>query len=70
MMLLSAVGSDEGVHYKSNADYVMYASMPGADAVPMASALSESIISLPLHLRLQIADVDRVTAAVREGVAR
>jgi dTDP-4-amino-4,6-dideoxygalactose transaminase len=53
-----------GVHYRDNAAYPMYATARGA--CPRARDASERVISLPLHLRLTRADVDRVSTALRD----
>lgn len=51
-----------GVHYRDNTHYRMFSYADGT--CPAARLASEEIISLPLHLRLTDADVDRVIAAV------
>jgi dTDP-4-amino-4,6-dideoxygalactose transaminase len=56
-----------GVHYWDNTLYPMYASA-GSDC-PRARRASESLISLPLHLRLTDAAVDRVAGTLRRIVA-
>jgi dTDP-4-amino-4,6-dideoxygalactose transaminase len=60
-----------GVHYRDNTLYNMYRSAHGT--CPNAALASDRLISLPLHLRLTRADVERVShelkAAVREQVA-
>ncbi|EGJ49364.1 DegT/DnrJ/EryC1/StrS family aminotransferase [Desulfocurvibacter africanus] len=55
-----------GVHYRDNTEYRMY----GYDAAtcPNARRLSESILSLPMHLRLGHADVKQVTEVVLKYV--
>lgn len=52
---LNERGIFPGVHYRDNSEYGIYA--PYAADVPEASAASESIISLPLHLSLSDDDV-------------
>ena len=47
-----------GVHYRDNTEYAMYAHARGT--CPRAHAASAEILSLPLHLRLTRADVDKV----------
>ncbi len=56
-----------GVHYRDNTEYRMYAFARGT--CPNATAASEEIISLPLHLGLNKADVDRVSDLILEHVA-
>ncbi len=52
-----------GVHYRDNTLYRMYAGAAGS--CPKARHASERLISLPLHLRLSEADVDRVATTLR-----
>jgi dTDP-4-amino-4,6-dideoxygalactose transaminase len=54
-----------GVHYQDNSRYRMYADQP-----PCARArrASERVISLPMHLRLERTDVQRICEALREIV--
>jgi len=56
-----------GVHYRDNTLYRMYAS--AEVSCPNARRASERLISLPLHLRLSEADVDRVASTLRRVVA-
>jgi len=56
-----------GVHYRDNTHYRMYADQAGR--CPRTRHASESIISLPLHLRLTDRDVERVAAELAEAVA-
>jgi dTDP-4-amino-4,6-dideoxygalactose transaminase len=51
-----------GVHYRDNTDYAVYAF--GKGHCPQAQLASQQLISLPLHLRLSVADVDRVCDAI------
>jgi dTDP-4-amino-4,6-dideoxygalactose transaminase len=51
-----------GVHYRSNQDYPMYRNLPGP--CPRALAASQRVISLPMHLRMSEADVQRVATAL------
>lgn len=67
MQGLNARGIFPGVHYRDNTEYAMFAY--GRGTCPNAHRASDEIISLPLHLRLTDADVDRVVAAVIESVA-
>lgn len=53
-----------GVHYQNNMTYRMY-SESGA-ICPRARTASDRLISLPLHLRMETEDVDRVAHAVRK----
>ena len=57
-----------GVHYRDNTLYRMFAY--GDGTCPRARLASDEIISLPLHLRLTDADVDRVIAAVVQHAAK
>ena len=65
MVALNAGGIYPGVHYRDNTLYRMYAEAEGT--CPRARRASESVISLPLHLRLKDADVRRVAAALAEA---
>ena len=56
-----------GVHYRDNALYAMYADQPPC---PRARRASERLISLPLHVRLDRADVMRVAETLSAIVAR
>lgn len=67
MVRLNENGIFPGVHYRDNTLYPMYAS--GAGTCPRARNASEHLISLPLHLRLAEADVDRVASTLREVVS-
>jgi dTDP-4-amino-4,6-dideoxygalactose transaminase len=67
MVRLNENGIFPGVHYRDNTLYPMYAS--GAGTCPRARHASEHLISLPLHLRLGEADVDRVASTLREVVS-
>jgi dTDP-4-amino-4,6-dideoxygalactose transaminase len=51
-----------GVHYQLNTDYPMYQYAKGS--CPRAEQAAARLISLPLHLRLSEADVERVAAAL------
>ena len=64
---LNARGIYPGVHYRDNTLYRMYKDAPGP--CPRARRASESVISLPLHLRLSQGEVRRVALALREVVA-
>ncbi len=67
MELLNQSGIFPGVHYRDNTLYRMFAY--GDGTCPHARLASDEIISLPLHLRLTDADVDRVVAAVVQHAA-
>jgi dTDP-4-amino-4,6-dideoxygalactose transaminase len=56
-----------GVHYRDNTEYPMYAK--DAHPCPRARSASDRIVSLPLHLNLGEAEVERVSDAVKEFVA-
>ena len=51
-----------GVHYRDNTEYPMYEYASGS--CPRARKVSNSVISLPLHLRLQRSDVLRIVECV------
>ena len=51
-----------GVHYRDNTMYAMYADQP---ACPRARRASDRVISLPMHMQLERADVDRVCETLR-----
>ena len=55
-----------GVHYRDNTMYAMYAGQP---ACPRARTASDRVISLPMHLQLERADVVRVCDTLRQLVA-
>jgi dTDP-4-amino-4,6-dideoxygalactose transaminase len=65
MVALNAAGIYPGVHYRDNALYPMYADQPPC---PNARRASERVISLPMHLQLDRADVDRVCEALGRSV--
>ena len=60
MVKLNGAGIYPGVHYRDNTAYRMYADAAGT--CPRAHRASDRIISLPMHLRLQHADVTRVAS--------
>lgn len=62
MEMLNSHGIYPGVHYRNNTSYKMYKSH--IDSCPNASVLSESIISLPLHLRMTDDDVQYIIDTV------
>lgn len=59
---LNAAEIFPGVHYRDNTGYPMFAAQ--RDRVPRARAAARRVLSLPLHLRLDDADVRRVVDAV------
>jgi dTDP-4-amino-4,6-dideoxygalactose transaminase len=67
MVHLNARGIFPGVHYRDNTAYPMYRAAAGT--CPRAARASETLISLPLHLRMERRDVERVASAIREFVA-
>jgi dTDP-4-amino-4,6-dideoxygalactose transaminase len=54
-----------GVHYRDNTLYAMYADQPPC---PRARRASDRVISLPLHMQMDHADVDRVCDALKAVV--
>lgn len=52
-----------GVHYRINTKYKMYAEAYGT--CPNAEIAEREIISLPLHLHLGVADLERVAGTIR-----
>lgn len=62
MQLLNDVAIYPGVHYRDNTHYRMFQYADGT--CPNARLASDEIISLPIHLRLNDADIDRVIAEV------
>ncbi len=68
--LMAALNENEvfpGVHYRTNTEYKMYADAKGT--CPSADTASGEIISLPLHMRLERVDVDRVAELVLRHAA-
>ncbi len=57
-----------GVHYRVNTEYPMYAST--RDACRCAIEASESLISLPIHMRLSHSDVSRVADTLKSIVTK
>jgi dTDP-4-amino-4,6-dideoxygalactose transaminase len=56
-----------GVHYRDNTEYAVYRDARGP--CPRARSASLRVISLPLHLRLDADDIERVCGALVEAVA-
>jgi dTDP-4-amino-4,6-dideoxygalactose transaminase len=65
MVALNARGIFPGVHYQDNTRYGMYADQPPC---PRARRASDRVISLPMHLGLDQADVLRICEALRAVV--
>ena len=65
---LNGAGSYPGVHYQDNTVYRMYAH--GAGTCPRAHRASGRLVSLPMHMGLTRADVERVAESLRQVVAR
>lgn len=62
MVALNAAQIYPGVHYRDNTMYAMYADQPSC---PRARRASDRVISLPMHMQLERADVDRVCETLR-----
>jgi len=62
MLALHENGIYPGVHYRDNTEYPMYQYAKGT--CPKAQKVSKQILSLPLHLRLNKNNVDRVSEIV------
>jgi dTDP-4-amino-4,6-dideoxygalactose transaminase len=56
-----------GVHYRDNTEYPMFHHADGS--CPKARKFGNTVISLPLHLRLDVSDIDRVADALLDAVA-
>lgn len=68
LLELNNAGIFPGVHYRDNTEFSMYADTPYK--CPNARAFSQSVISLPLHLKLTHADVVRVCETLRAVVVK
>lgn len=68
ILALNAQAVYPGVHYRDNTSYSMYAFAQGT--CPRASEASESVISLPMHLRLSHDDVRRVAETLKSIIHR
>ena len=68
MTALNSAGVYPGVHYQDNTLYRMYAHANGT--CPAAHRASERLVSLPMHLGLSFADVERVSASLLQIVGR
>lgn len=64
MVHLNKAGIFPGVHYQVNTDYPMYDEAQGS--CPRAERWSKRLISLPLHLRMDRAAVDRISHSIKE----
>lgn len=60
MAALNAAEIFPGVHYRDNTEYRMYAQ--GAGTCPSAAAASQEVISLPLHLGIGRAEIEKIVA--------
>ncbi|WP_035266566.1 DegT/DnrJ/EryC1/StrS aminotransferase family protein [Ahrensia sp. 13_GOM-1096m] len=67
MQDLYAEGIFPGVHYRDNTQYKMYSY--GQGTVPKTAYFSNHILSLPLHLHLEKADIKRITRAVINSIS-
>jgi dTDP-4-amino-4,6-dideoxygalactose transaminase len=68
MLALHAREIYPGVHYRDNTVYGMFAG--GRGTCPRSWDASERLISLPMHLRLSRADVERVAVGLKEAVQK
>lgn len=59
---LNEAGIYPGVHYRDNTEYGLYAYAQGS--CPRAALASSELISLPLHLGLGAADIDRISSVI------
>lgn len=64
---MQAVGIFPGVHYRLNTDFSFYSAHE--ELTPNATKFSRQLISLPLHLQLSTADVDRVVSSIAQANA-
>lgn len=67
MTRMNEHGVYPGVHYRDNTHYRMYSAAEGA--CPRAREASERLISLPMHLRLGRAEVERVVSTLLAAMA-
>lgn len=65
MVALNRASIFPGVHYRDNSRYRMYADQPPC---PKARRASDRVISLPMHLKLEREDVQRVCDELRRIV--
>lgn len=66
MFGLNQLGIFPGVHYRDNILYAMYSYAEGT--CPRSRHASDHVISLPLHLRLQYKDIQRIASGLKEVV--
>jgi dTDP-4-amino-4,6-dideoxygalactose transaminase len=66
MLALNQAKIFPGVHYRDNTSYRMYAS--GQGACPRSHLASDSVISLPMHMRLTYGQVKYVTDQLKQIV--
>lgn len=64
MKYLLEKGIETGLHYLDNTEYSMYCYAKGT--CPKAKYYSDRIISLPMHLRLTEADLQRIIGTIEE----
>jgi len=64
---LNSRGIYPGVHYVDNTHYRMY--RHALNTCPRAQRLSNQLLTLPIHLEMTDADVERVALAVEESVS-
>ena len=65
---LNQHGIYPGVHYRDNTEYSLYAF--GRGKAPNAHRASSEILSLPMHMGLSDADLDRVASTLIEAVQK
>lgn len=63
MTALQEIGVNPGVHYRDNTHYPMYAYAHGS--CPNAHAMSERILSLPMHLDLDENDIREISSCIK-----
>lgn len=66
MNLLNDMGVYPGVHYRDNTDYSLYSF--GAGKAPQTHSACKELLSLPLHLGLSQADLERVVESLEKAV--
>ncbi len=68
LLALNNAGIFPGVHYRDNTEFTMYSH--NVLPCPQARAFSNEVISLPLHLRMTRADVERIGEALTNILSR
>lgn len=63
---LNEMGIYPGVHYRDNTDYSLYSF--GAGKAPLAHVACDELLSLPLHMGLSQADLERVVESLEKAV--